>query len=136
MNIPLPPFPSKPWLAAVLLPWRFQPGKKPEGPPVPPRATEPDAAQDAIPASEASAGEPKAGLDGHDGQDHGMTAESPTLPSSASDTAAGLLRGFEVMRNSAGSTVQDVFSSAQRAVSSLLSAKAPQDLVPKGDNFK
>jgi hypothetical protein len=143
MNIPLPPFPSKPWLAAVLLPWRFQPGKKPEGPPVLPRATEPDAAKDAMPASEVSAGEPKAGLDGHDGQDHGVTAESPTLPASASDTVAGLLRGFEVLRNSAGSTVQDVFNSgkmqvnsAQSAVSSLLSAKAPQDLEPKGDNFK
>lgn len=142
MNIPLPPFPSKPWLSAVLLPWRFQPGKMPEGPPVPPRATEPDAAQTAMPASEASAGEPKAGQDGQDGPDHGMMAQSPTLPASASDTAAGLLRGLEVMRNSAGSTVQDVFNSgntqvlkvvnsAQSAVSSLLYAKAPQDLEPK-----
>lgn len=35
MGIPLPPFPSKPWLAAVLLPWRFQPGDAPSAAPVP-----------------------------------------------------------------------------------------------------
>jgi len=155
INIPLPPFPSTPWLAAVLLPWRFQPGKMPEGAPVQARATEADAeadaAQDGMPASQASAGDAKAG---QDGQDHGIMAESPKLPASPSDTAAGL----QVMSNSpastvqdvfisAGSTVQDVFNSGQKqvfkvvnsvqsAVSSLLSAKPPQDLEPEGDNLK